>query len=61
VPYDMYPLAQVVGTGHFHVSIETEKLLVEQLRSQLSGYFVARYQQEIPAQSNKTNLFGQRK
>jgi len=61
VPYDMCQLDQVVGAGHFHLSIETEKSLVEQLRSQFSGYFVACYEQEIPAQSNKKNLFGQRK
>lgn len=56
IPYYLHQLDQVQGTGHFHVSLETGKSLIESLRSQVSGYLIPRYVQEIPGKRNKTML-----
>jgi len=55
-PYYLHQLDKVQGASHFHVPIETGTSLIEQLRSQVSGYLVPRYVQEIPNEQNKTIL-----
>lgn len=55
-PYYLHQLDKVNGAGHFHVATETGKQLVEQLRTQVSGYLVPHYVQEIPGEKNKTVL-----
>lgn len=43
LPYYLHQLDPVAGAAHFHVPIETGRLLVEQMRAQLPGYLVPRY------------------
>ncbi len=56
IPYYLHQLDRVEGAHHFEVSVETGKRLIEEMKSQLSGYLVPRYVQEIPGKPEKTAL-----
>lgn len=56
LPYYLNQLDRVQGTQHFEVDIEQGKRLIEALRTQLSGYALPRYVQEIPGLPYKTPL-----
>ncbi|KAM9999466.1 hypothetical protein ACTFIY_002706, partial [Dictyostelium cf. discoideum] len=42
IPYYLHQLDRVEGAHHFEVSVETGKRLIEEMKSQLSGYLVPR-------------------
>lgn len=54
VPYYLHQLDRVVGAAHFEVPVEEGKRLMHELRSQLPGYMVPRYVQELPGEASKT-------
>lgn len=56
LPYYLHQLDKVQGAAHFEVSVDEGKQLIESLRSQLPGYAVPRYVQEIPGGLNKMLL-----
>lgn len=56
VPYYLHQLDRVQGAAHFEVPIAVGRQIVEQLRSQLPGYAVPRYVQEVAGAGHKINL-----
>lgn len=56
IPYYLHGLDRVEGAAHFEVDPETGRALIHALRSQLPGYAVPRYVQEIPGKTEKTLL-----
>ena len=56
LPYYLHQLDAVAGAAHFHVSVERGKQLIASLRSQLPGYAVPRYVQEVPGEPSKVLL-----
>jgi len=56
VPYYLHQLDRVEGAARFEVSEEKGKMLVEDLRKQLSGYAVPLYVKEIYGEPSKTPL-----
>ncbi len=56
VPYYLHQLDRVAGATHFEVPVDRGLQLIEQLRSQLPGYAVPRYVQEIAGELSKRVL-----
>lgn len=56
IPYYLHQLDRVQGAAHFEVPTETGLRLIKQLRTQLPGYAVPTYVQEIPHKKNKVPL-----
>ncbi len=56
LPYYLHQLDPVRGTAHFHVPIDQGVRLIQEMQSQVSGYLVPRYVQEVPGRSSKTVL-----
>jgi EF-P beta-lysylation protein EpmB len=56
MPYYLHQLDRVAGAKHFEVPVARGLELIEQLRSQLPGYAVPRYVQEIAGEANKRVL-----
>jgi len=56
LPYYLHQLDQVAGAAHFKVSIDEGRQIMRQLRTQLPGYGVPRYVQEIVGEPNKVVL-----
>lgn len=56
MPYYLHQLDRVAGAKHFEVPVARGLELIEQVRSQLPGYAVPRYVQEIPGEANKRIL-----
>jgi len=56
IPYYLHQLDRVRGAGHFEVSIERGRELIDQLRARLPGYAVPRYVQEVAGAPNKIVL-----
>ena len=56
IPYYLHQLDRVAGAMHFEVPIHQGLELISQLRSQLPGYAVPRYVQEVVGQDSKVLL-----
>lgn len=56
LPYYLNQLDQVAGAAHFEVPVEQGMALMSQLRSQLPGYAVPRYVQDVPGDAAKRVL-----
>lgn len=56
VPYYLHQLDRVAGAAHFEVPIDEGRQIISELRSQLPGYMVPRYVQEIAGEPSKTVL-----
>ncbi len=54
LPYYLHQLDRVTGAAHFEVPLSEGKRIVQQLRSELPGYMVPRYVQELPGEASKT-------
>lgn len=57
IPYYLHNLDQVEGASYFEVKQSTGLKLIQKLRSQLPGYALPRYVQEIPGKTEKTLIF----
>ncbi len=55
-PYYLHQLDRVKGTSHFEVPEEKGRLLIGELRKQLSGYAIPLYVREISGELSKTPL-----
>ena len=56
IPYYLHQLDRVQGSGHFEVSEETGRQLIQQLQALLPGYAVPKYVREIAGEPSKTPL-----
>ncbi|WP_442484487.1 EF-P beta-lysylation protein EpmB [Aeoliella sp. SH292] len=56
LPYYLHQLDRVAGAQHFEVSVAEGLEIIRELRSQLPGYMVPRYVQEIAGEPNKRVL-----
>lgn len=56
MPYYLHQFDRVAGAAHFEVPIEEGRMLIQKIRSQLPGYAVPRYVQEIAGESSKRIL-----
>lgn len=52
-PYYLHHMDKAPGTGHFRVSIETGRLLMQQLRQRLSGLALPTYVLDLPGAYGK--------
>lgn len=57
VPYYLHCLDPVLGTGHFDVSEEKGKELIQYLKERLSGFGVPRLVREIPNERSKHEIY----
>nr|WP_249274183.1 KamA family radical SAM protein [Parachlamydia sp. AcF125] len=57
IPYYLHQLDRVQGGGHFEVSEETGKKLIQEIAKYLPGYAVPKYVREIAGEPHKTPLF----
>lgn len=57
LPYYLHQLDHVAGAESFACPPEKGKQIMQVLASQLSGYSVPRYVQEIPGKQSKTHIF----
>jgi EF-P beta-lysylation protein EpmB len=56
LPYYLHQLDRVAGAQHFEVPVAEGLEIIRELRSQLPGYMVPRYVQEIAGEPNKRVL-----
>lgn len=56
VPYYLHQLDRVAGAAHFDMPIAVGRQIIERLRTQLPGYAVPRYVQEVAGAPSKTEL-----
>lgn len=56
LPYYLHQLDRVAGAAHFEVPIVTGRRIIKELRTQLPGYAVPRYVQEVAGALCKTDL-----
>jgi len=56
LPYYLHQLDRVQGIAHFEVPVEKGKALIQALTSQLPGYAVPKFVQEIPEEPSKTPI-----
>ena len=56
MPYYLNQLDRVEGAAHFEVEVEKGMALLKQLASEVSGYAIPRYVQEIAGEPGKTTL-----
>jgi EF-P beta-lysylation protein EpmB len=56
MPYYLHQLDRVAGAAHFETPVSRGRELVEHMRTQLPGYAVPRYVQEVPGEPNKRVL-----
>lgn len=59
LPYYLHQLDRVSGAAHFEVSPARGLAIVDELRSQLPGYAVPRYVQEIAGATSKLPVLGE--
>lgn len=57
LPYYLHQLDRVAGAGHFEVPVKRGLELMDQLRTELPGFAVPRYVQEVPGDAGKAWLF----
>lgn len=53
LPYYLHQLDRTSGTAHFEVPVEIGRAIVREMRTQLPGYAVPRFVQEIAGRTNK--------
>lgn len=53
LPYYLHQLDPVEGAGHFMVSDENAKMLMQKLKAQLPGYLVPKLAREVPGMKHK--------
>ncbi len=56
MPYYLHQLDRVAGAAHFEVPVAAGVEIVQQLRTELPGYAVPRYVQEVAGEPNKRVL-----
>lgn len=56
MPYYLHQLDRVAGAAHFEVPVEQGRRLMDQLLSELPGYAVPRYVQDVPGGAWKETL-----
>jgi KamA family protein len=56
MPYYLHQLDRVAGAAHFEVPVERGMQLIAEMRTQLPGYAVPRYVQEIAGEPHKRVL-----